>query len=216
MGEVLFTDGIFFVLLGKRRDKTMIEYIKGLLVEKTPSYAVVEGAAVAYLFHISLATYSALPQEGSQVKMFAHQVIREDAHLLFGFASREEREVFRRLLSVSGVGAGTARAILSSMSVKDIVAAMESGDAGAFKHVKGVGLKTAQRIILELRGKVDFSALQPGGAPAHAGGVRGEALDALEVLGFVRKNCETAVDAVLTANPSAPVETVIKLALKNL
>lgn len=195
----------------------MIEYIKGTLVEKTPAFAVVECAGVAYMFHISLATYSALPAEGEAVKIYAHQIIREDAHLLFGFASREEREVFRRLLSVSGVGAGTARAVLSSMDVKDVVAAMESGDAAAFKRVKGVGLKTAQRIILELRGKVDFSAFDSSSdASVHAGGIRTEALDALEVLGFVRKSCEPVVDAILTANPSAPVDQVVKLALKNL
>ena len=194
----------------------MIEYVNGLLAEKTPAYAVVECAGVAYLLHVSLATYSALPQVGEQVKMFAHQVIREDAHLLFGFAGREEREVFRRLVSVSGIGAGTARTILSSMTVGEIAAAIESGDAGVFKQVKGMGLKTAQRIILELRGKVDFSAAVPGAASHPAGGVRGEALDALEILGFVRKNCETVVDALLAANPSASVEALIKSALKNL
>lgn len=205
----------FFVFLEKHIT-AMIEYVKGPLAEKTPSYAVVECAGVAYLLHISLATYSALPQEGEPVKIFTHQIVREDAHLLFGFSDRQEREVFRKLISVSGIGAGTARTVLSSMSVKEVVAAMESGDAGAFKQVKGIGLKTAQRIILELKGKVDFTALEPGGTVAHGAGIRGEALDALEVLGFVRRNCEQAVDAILTANPSARVEDVIKLALKNL
>ena len=214
-----FAGRIFFVLLKTAivKKTAMIEYVKGLLVEKTPSYLVIECNGLAYLLHISLATYSAMGQEGTPVKVFAHQVVREDAQLLFGFATREEREVFRRLLSVSGVGAGMARAVLSSMEVPQIVAAIENGDAGAFKRVKGVGLKTSQRIILELRGKVDFSALDPNAAAAgKTGGVRAEALDALEVLGFVRKNCETVVDALLSADPAARVEEVVKRALKNL
>lgn len=207
----------YFYPVVTARKTTMIEYIKGILVEKTPSDLVVECNGLAYLLHVSLATYSAIGQVGSPVKVYTHSVVREDAQLLFGFAAREEREVFRRLLSVSGVGAAMARAVLSSMSVEETVAAIESGDAGAFKRVKGVGLKTAQRIILELRGKVDFSAFSDGLSSARpGGGVRTEALDALEVLGFVRKNCETVVDALLTADPAVQVDQLIKRALKNL
>ena len=196
----------------------MIEYVKGLLTEKNPAYAVVECAGVGYFLNISLNTYSRLDSSAEgDVKLFVHQVIREDAHLLFGFCSKEERSIFRKLISVSGIGAGTARTILSSMDPAQVTAAVEGGDASPFKNVKGIGLKTAQRIILELKGKIDAETLasSPGSAPG-ASGIRTEALDALEILGFVRRSCEKAVDDILADNPSITVENLIKLALKNL
>lgn len=198
----------------------MIEYVKGPLTEKKPAYAVIECAGVGYFLNISLNTYSCLDNrtEGD-VKLFVHQVIREDAHLLFGFCSKEERNIFRKLISVSGIGAGTARTILSSMDPAQVAAAVEGGDASPFKNVKGIGLKTAQRIILELKGKIDTEALACAPGSAHdssASGIRTEALDALEILGFVRRSCEKAVDDILADNPSITVENLIKLTLKNL
>lgn len=198
----------------------MIEYVKGPLTEKNPAYAVVECAGVGYFLNISLNTYSRLDgRQEEEVKLFVHQVIREDAHLLFGFCSKEERNIFRKLISVSGIGAGTARTILSSMDPAQVAAAVEGGDASPFKNVKGIGLKTAQRIILELKGKIDTEALAsaPGSVQGvSASGIRTEALDALEILGFVRRSCEKAVDDILAGNPSITVENLIKLTLKNL
>ena len=198
----------------------MIEYVKGRMAEKNPAYAVIECAGVGYFLNISLNTYSHLDNcpEGD-AKLFVHQVIREDAHLLFGFFSKEERNIFRKLISVSGIGAGTARTILSSMGPAQVAAAVESGDASPFKNVKGIGLKTAQRIILELKGKIDAEALASVSGSAQgtsASGIRTEALDALEILGFVRRSCEKAVDDILADYPSITVENLIKQALKNL
>ncbi|MDD4820848.1 MAG: Holliday junction branch migration protein RuvA [Flavobacteriales bacterium] len=192
----------------------MIEYIKGCLIEKNPTYAVIECNGVAYYLNISLGTYSAL-SEDQDVKLYTHTVIREDAHVLFGFFTREEREIFRKLISVSGVGAGTARTILSSIDSSDIVSAIEAGDVSVFKNVKGIGMKTAQRIILDLKGKIDLS-LSASSAVAKTSSVRNEALDALEVLGFVRKNCEKHIDDILLNYHDTTVENLIKMTLKSM
>ena len=134
--------------------------------------------------------------------------------MLFGFFSKEERNIFRKLISVSGIGAGTARTILSSMGPAQVAAAVENGDASPFKNVKGIGLKTAQRIILELKGKIDAEAL--ASVSGSAQGTSASGIDALEILGFVRRSCEKAVDDILADNPSITVENLIKQALKNL
>lgn len=196
----------------------MIEYIKGRLVEKNPTDVVIETTSgVAYLINVSLYTYGKI-KETETLKLYIHTVIREDAHQLFGFFSREEREIFRKLIAVSGVGAGTARTILSSMDPKDVIRAVSGGDVTSFKNVKGIGMKTAQRIILDLKGKLDFGcgdAEIPGLDPYQATAVlRTEALDALEILGFVRKNCERYVDDILQKFPTTTVENLIKMTLK--
>ncbi|MBO4961098.1 MAG: Holliday junction branch migration protein RuvA [Flavobacteriales bacterium] len=196
----------------------MIEYIKGRLVEKNPTDVVVESASgVAYMINVSLCTSSKI-KDTESIKLYIHTVIREDAHQLFGFFTREEREIFRKLIAVSGVGAGTARTILSSMDPQDVIRAVSGGDVSSFKNVKGIGLKTAQRIILDLKGKLDFGmgdAELPGLNPYEAtAALRTEALDALEILGFVRKNCERYVDEILQKFPATTVENLIKMTLK--
>ncbi len=196
----------------------MIEYIKGRLVEKNPTDVVVETASgVAYMINVSLCTSSKI-KDTESIKLYIHTVIREDAHQLFGFFTREEREIFRKLIAVSGVGAGTARTILSSMDPQDVIRAVSGGDVSSFKNVKGIGLKTAQRIILDLKGKLDFGmgdAELPGLNPYEAtAALRTEALDALEILGFVRKNCERYVDEILQKFPATTVENLIKMTLK--
>ena len=192
------------------------------MAEKNPAYAVIECAGVGYFLNISLNTYSHLDNcpEGD-AKLFVHQVIREDAHLLFGFFSKEERNIFRKLISVSGIGA-VARPgrRLSSMGPAQVAAAVENGDASPFKNVKGIGLKTAQRIILELEGKIDAEALASV-SRLSAGDVsirypHRSSRNALEILAFVRRSCEKAVDDILADNPSITVENHIKQALKNL
>ena len=196
----------------------MIEYIKGRLVEKNPTDVVVETASgVAYMINVSLCTSSKI-KDTESIKLYIHTVIREDAHQLFGFFTREEREIFRKMIAVSGVGAGTARTILSSMDPQDVIRAVSGGDVSSFKNVKGIGLKTAQRIILDLKGKLDFGmgdAELPGLNPYEAtAALRTEALDALEILGFVRKNCERYVDEILQKFPATTVENLIKMTLK--
>ena len=196
----------------------MIEYIKGRLVEKNPTDVVVETASgVAYMINVSLCTSSKI-KDTESIKLYIHTVIREDAHQLFGFFTREEREIFRKLIAVSGVGAGSARTILSSMDPQDVIRAVSGGDVSSFKNVKGIGLKTAQRIILDLKGKLDFGmgdAELPGLNPYEAtAALRTEALDALEILGFVRKNCERYVDEILQKFPATTVENLIKMTLK--
>ena len=195
----------------------MIEYIKGRLIEKNPTYAIVECQSIGYYLNISLGTYSSLP-DNEEVKLYVHTVIREDAHLLFGFFTKNERNIFRKLISVSGVGAGTARTILSSIDTKDIVTALETGDVAVFKNVKGIGLKTAQRIILDLKGKIDLSEKSDSASAAisKTSSIRTEALDALEVLGFVRKICEKYVDDILLNYPATTVENLIKMTLKSM
>jgi Holliday junction DNA helicase RuvA len=168
---------------------------------------------VGYYFHISLTTYGQLP-DGPEVKLLAHAVYREDAQLLFGFMTGAERDVFLLLLSVSGVGANTARMILSALAPAEAVQAIASGNSGLLQRIKGIGAKTAQRIVVDLRdkvGKVDAAA-----DAGEAGSTRAEAIQALTVLGFSRGPVEKAVASILAKDPSATVETVVKLALGQL
>ena len=165
--------------------------------------------------NISLNTYTSLPEE-EHLRLFTHLQVREDAHTLFGFYSLAEREIFRMLISVSGVGASTARTMLSSMTPAQIRDAIASGDVPSIQAVKGIGAKTAQRVILDLRDRVlkvfDMDEVSPIAGNTN----KEEALSALEVLGFARKPAEKAVDAVLRQDPSISVEGIIKSALKNL
>jgi Holliday junction DNA helicase RuvA len=194
----------------------MYEYVKGKLVEKTPTYAVVDCSGLAYLLHISLTTFSQLPDQ-ELCLLFTHLVVREDAHVLYGFATKDERETFRMLINVSGVGAGTARMILSSLTTHEIAEAVLSNNVAALKRVKGVGDKTAQRIIIDLKGKFDTAQISPELFVGMHNTARSEALTALTLLGFARSVSEKAMDKVLKSNGSElSVEELIKLTLKTL
>lgn len=205
-----------FVLLYPLNDfsKRMYEYIQGKLAELAPAYAVVETGGVGYLLHISLQTYSEI--EGrSEVKLFTHFVVREDAQLFFGFSTKTERELFRQLISVSGVGGNTARMILSTYSPRELQSIITTENAVLLKNVKGLGLKTAQKIIVELSGKLVTAGLGDAGA-APAAADQEEALQALVMLGFAKTAAEKAVRAVAKENPTASVEDFVRMALKRL
>lgn len=193
----------------------MIAHIQGKLVEKSPTEAVIDCGGVGYHINISLHTYSLLPNS-ENVKLFTHLQIKEDSHTLYGFMQKSEREIFRLLISVSGVGAGTARTMLSSLEPKQIVQAIASGDVAVIQSVKGIGTKTAQRVILDLKDKVvKLFDLEEVSAVANNTN-KEEALSALEVLGFLRKASEKVVEKIVKAEPDASVESIIKQALKNL
>ncbi len=193
----------------------MITHLKGKLVEKHPTYVIIECAGVGYYVNISLNTYSEIPDQES-ILLFTHLHIREDAHVLYGFAQRSEREIFRLLISVSGIGTSTARTLLSSLSPDEVRDAIASGDVVKIQGVKGIGAKTAQRVIVDLKDKIlkiyDISEVSPDSNNTN----REEALSALEVLGFARKQSEKTVDTVLSQDPSLSAEDIIKRALKNL
>jgi len=193
----------------------MIAHLQGRLVEKTPTDVVIDCNGVGYKVNISLHTYSLLP-DSENIKLYTFLQVKEDAHTLFGFAEKAERELFKLLISVSGVGAGTARTMLSSLEPKHIIGSIASGDVGTIQSIKGIGNKTAQRVILDLRDKVlklyDLEEVSVAGYNTN----KDEALSALEVLGFNKKLAEKAVEKVVKDNPGASVETIIKSALKNL
>ena len=193
----------------------MIAHIQGKLVEKTPTEVVIDCNGVGYHINISLHTYSLLPKTDF-VKLFTHLIIKEDSHSLYGFVEKSEKEIFKMLLTVSGIGAGIARTMLSSLEPKQIIQALASGDVATIQSIKGIGGKTAQRAILDLKDKVlkiyDLDEVSMFQNNTN----RDEALSALEVLGFVRKASEKIVDKVISQNPDATVETIIKQALKNL
>lgn len=193
----------------------MITHLQGRITEKNPTDIVIDCNGVGYFLNISLHTFSQLPQD-ENVKLFTHLQIREDAHTLYGFSTRVEREIFRLLLSVSGVGASTARTMLSSLAPEQVKEAIASGDIATIQSVKGIGAKTAQRVILDIKDKIlkvygldDVSAVSSNTN-------KNEALSALETLGFARKQAEKACDMVIKNEPLATVETIIKQALKNL
>ena len=193
----------------------MITQIKGKLVEKNPTYAVIDCNGVGYLLHISLHTYSSLPDD-ENVLLYTHLSVREDAHTLYGFFTKVEREIFRLLTSVSGVGPSIARTMLSSMTSEEIQQAIASEDVKTIQSVKGIGAKTAQRVIVDLKDKVlkifDLDEV----SIAQNNTSKEEALSALEVLGFARKQADKVIGNILKETPDASVETLIKQALKNL
>lgn len=193
----------------------MITQVRGRLVEKNPTEVVVDCNGVGYLLHISLNTFSALPAD-ENVVLYTHLSIREDAHTLFGFINKTEREVFKLLISVSGIGPSIARTMCSSMTSEEIQNAIASENVSVIQSVKGIGLKTAQRVIVDLKDKIlktfDIDAISVTASNTN----KDEALSALEVLGFQRKQSEKVVNAVLKENADATVEKIIKLALKNL
>ena len=193
----------------------MIHHLNGKLVEKNPTNVIIECAGVGYFVNISLNTFSNIKDQ-ENISLFTHLQVREDAHTLFGFAEKSEREIFRLLLSVSGIGASTARTMLSSLSPAQIRDAIAHGDVATIQGIKGIGVKTAQRVILDLRDKVlkvaDIDEVSINSNNTN----KEEALSALEVLGFVRRQAEKVVDKIVHQDPSLSVENIIKLALKNL
>jgi holliday junction DNA helicase RuvA len=191
----------------------MYDFIEGQLVEKSPTSIVIQEGGIGYFIHISLFTYSSLPEAGI-CRIYIHQVVREDALLLFGFSGREERETFRHLISVSGIGANTARMILSSLAADDLVKAIMEEDVHTLQGIKGIGTKTAQRIIIDLKDKLGKGAKTDGLFLAERNTIREEALSALVALGFVRKQAEKAVGTLLARNPQLSLEEVVKQALK--
>lgn len=192
----------------------MYEYIKGLLTEAAPTYAVIECGGVGYYLNISVNTYSKIAGS-KEVCLYAHLIVREDAHLLYGFFTREERTLFRQLISVSGIGANTAGVMLSSMTTDEIVQAILTENVSAIKSVKGIGLKTAQRVIIELKDKVGTS----GGADQTlftSGSLKEEALAALVMLGFVKTQASKVLERILASGENISVEELIKQALRQL
>lgn len=206
----------------------MIEYIKGNLTDLTPTYAVIEAAGVGYAINIALPTYSALVgKENTETKLYVTEIIREDTHDLFGFFTRGERELFLMLMTVSGIGANTARMIMSAYSASEIRQIIATGNARALSQVKGLGPKTAQRIIVDLKDKVlkiEIENPEPGAknqdmfvAPSEVDSeIKQEAVSALVMLGFAAAASGKVVDKILKAEPNAGVEQVIRQALKML
>ena len=195
----------------------MIEYVEGRLMEKNPTMAVLDCQGIGYALHTSLHTFSKLPEVGQPCKLFAHLQIKEDAHTLYGFSMREERHLFRLLISVSGVGATTAQMMLSAMNTSELMSNIATGQSGALQAIKGIGAKTAQRIIIELRdkiGRMDISVEQIA-SDGIGNNIRNEALSALTLLGFPRAAAEKAINTILKASDgSLSIEMLIKEALK--
>jgi holliday junction DNA helicase RuvA len=192
----------------------MYEFVAGELVEVSPAHAVVQSHGVGFILHISLHTYSEI-KELSTVKLYTHQVIREDAHMLYGFATADEREVFRHLISVSGIGPNTARMILSSVNEGEVVAAIQQGDAIVFQRIKGIGAKSAQRIIIDLKDKVGKMWKGTDISVTRHNTHQQEALSALVLLGFNKAQAAKAVEKFgMELGPGAAVETLIKECLK--
>ena len=193
----------------------MITQLEGKLVEKNPTDVVIDCNGVGYFVNISLHTFSQIPDR-EHLKLYTYLQVREDSHSLYGFSSKTEREIFKLLISVSGIGANTARTMLSSLTPDQVKEGIASGDVALIQSVKGIGAKTAQRVIIDLKDKVlkvyglDELSLIPNNTN------KDEALSALDVLGFNKKQSEKVVDRILKAQPDALVEQIIKEALKNL
>jgi Holliday junction DNA helicase RuvA len=198
-----------------KESEDMITHIQGKLVEKTPTHVIVDCNGTGYFINISLHTFSQITDQES-IKVLTHLQVKEDSHTLYGFMSSAEREIFRLLISVSGIGANTARTMLSSLTPIQIREGIAVGDVPLIQSVKGIGLKTAQRVIIDLKDKVlkiydiDETSLSQNNTN------KDEALSALEVLGFMKKQSERIIDKIVTATPDASVEFIIKEALKNL
>ncbi|REE83303.1 Holliday junction DNA helicase subunit RuvA [Lutibacter oceani] len=193
----------------------MITHLRGKLVEKNPTYAIIEVNGVGYWLNISLNTYSQLTDDEA-VFLYTHLSIKEDSHTLYGFISKMEREIFRLLISVSGVGPSIARTMLSSMTTDEIQHAIASGDVGTIQSVKGIGAKTAQRVLIDLKDKILKSYAINEDSIVQNNTAKEEALTALEVLGFLRKQSEKVLDKILLEDKTLGVASLIKKALKNL
>lgn len=191
----------------------MYEYIEGDFVEKSPAHMIVEASQLAYFINISVFTYSQLSNQ-NKGRLYLHFVVREDAQILYGFASREEREIFRLLISVSGVGANTARLILSSLSSTEVTQAILAGNVSVLQGIKGIGAKSAQRIIVDLKDKVGKGAGIDELFISQDNTNREEALSALVALGFPKKSVEKILTRILSEQPELSVEELVKAALK--
>ncbi len=193
----------------------MFEYIQGKITELTPTYLVIDAKGIGYYVHISLNTFTDI-QDQSDVKLFVHQVVREDAHLLYGFSTAKERQVFRMLISVSGIGPNTARMMLSSMTSEEIQTAIIEGNVNVLKRIKGIGAKSAQRVIVDLQDKIAKGVAEIQLLNTADNTIKNEALSALEILGFNKKQSEKVVDDIFSESPDTSVEDLIKKALKKL
>ncbi|MDO4462093.1 MAG: Holliday junction branch migration protein RuvA [Bacteroidia bacterium] len=196
----------------------MLEYVHGHLTEATPTYAVVDCHGVGYYLNISLSTFAQL-QGKTECQLFIHEAIKEDAYSLYGFFTKEERELFRLLILVSGVGANTARVILSAYQPVEIQRAIMTEDVNLIKGIKGIGPKSAQKIIIELKDKVAKLDMQGAGDvgtlfPVATSPIKSEALAALEVLGFKKEAAQKDIDRLIKQNPDITVEQLVKLAIK--
>jgi len=193
----------------------MITHIEGKLVEKNPTNVVIDCNGVGYFINISLHTFSQIPSN-ENLRLYTYLLVREDSHSLYGFSSKVEREIFKLLISVSGIGANTARTMLSSLSPDQVKEGIASEDVALIQSVKGIGIKTAQRVIIDLKDKVLKVFGMEELSLAQSNTDKEEALSALEVLGFNKKQSEKVVEKILKAQPDAQVEQIIKEALKNL
>lgn len=193
----------------------MFEYLEGKIAEITPAYAVIDVNGVGYFVNISLTTFTDI-KSLERTKVFIHQAIREDAHLLFGFSKKEERSLFRMLISVSGVGTSTAQMMLSSVNPNELSQGIINGDVQLLKSIKGIGMKTAQRIIVELKDKLGKEAVGEDFFAEQDNTLQQEAFSALLALGFQKSSVEKVVRKILTQNKNLSVEGLIKEALKNL
>ena len=195
----------------------MLDYIKGTIEEATPAYVVLDNRGMGYMLNISLTTYEILQRAGrGEVKVYVYEAIREDAHVLYGFAEKRERELFELLISVSGVGTNTARMILSSLPPQELEAAIASGNAASLKSVKGVGAKTAQRIIVDLKDKINVVGTSLIDKVPMSNEVYEEAMAALTMLGFTKQATQKVLNSLFKENPAMKVEEAIKKALKQL
>ncbi|WP_299154476.1 Holliday junction branch migration protein RuvA [uncultured Christiangramia sp.] len=193
----------------------MIHHLKGQLIEKNPTYVVIECNGVGYTVNISLHTFSLIP-ESEAISLYTYLQVKEDSHTLYGFIEKSERAIFKLLISVSGVGTSTARVMLSSLQPKEVINAIATGDVPTIQSVKGIGAKTAQRVILDLKDKVlkvmgdDEVLMTPNNTNKE------EALSALEILGYNRRQAGKVVEKILKDDPESTVESIIKMALKKL
>ena len=193
----------------------MITQLRGKLIEIYPTNAVIDCNGVGYWVNISLNTYSTLEHEEA-VTIFTHLIVREDAHLLYGFATKLEREIFQKLISVNGVGPASGMMIISTLSSKEIATAIASEDAKLLQSVKGTGAKTAQRIIIDLKDKLDQNLILDVNSGSSKNKSKNEALSALEVLGIPKKSAEKIMDKILQDTPEADVEFLVKETLKKI
>ncbi|WPY98214.1 Holliday junction branch migration protein RuvA [Christiangramia sp. OXR-203] len=193
----------------------MIHHLKGQLIEKNPTYVVIGCNGIGYTVNISLHTFSLIP-ESEAISLYTYLQVKEDSHTLYGFIEKSEREIFKLLISVSGVGTSTARVMLSSLQPKEVINAIATGDVPTIQSVKGIGAKTAQRVILDLKDKVlkvmgdDEVLMTPNNTNKE------EALSALEILGYNRRQAGKVVEKILKDDPESTVESIIKMALKKL
>jgi Holliday junction DNA helicase RuvA len=196
-------------------ENKMIAQIKGRLIEKTPTYVVIDCNGVGYELKISLNTYAQLGDDENCL-LFSHFVVREDAQLLYGFKEKSERELFRLLTSVSGIGPSTAMMILSSLSPEETKRAIITGDVNTLKSVKGIGAKSAERVIIDLRDKISGIEVSATNSTSANNTIKDEALSALMMLGFSKKPAEKALDKIMISGDDLTVEELIKRTLKNL